>query len=297
MRLPDFEAWSIFACVVEHKSFTAAADALGLSKATVSKAVTRLEIQVGAPLFHRTSRRLALTDSGSKLVEHAKAILAEGQAAEEAARDEASEPAGLVRIAVPMSFGLRDVGPVIADFLCLYRQISVDMHLSDAKVDLIGEGFDIGLRIASLPDSSLRARKLRDVKTHIVAAPEYLARMGIPRHPAELGEHDCLRYSLLTTPELWRFTNRKGEEAAVRPHGRMRANNSDVMLHSLRSGHGIAVVPDFIIEEDLASGAVVKILDDWQPPTVALHLVTPPGTIRPHRVTVLIDYLAEHLAA
>lgn len=297
MRLPDFEAWSIFACVVEHKSFTAAADALGLSKATVSKAVTRLEIQVGAPLFHRTSRRLALTDSGSKLVEHAKAILAEGQAAEEAARDEASEPAGLVRIAVPMSFGLRDVGPVIADFLCLYRQISVDMHLSDAKVDLIGEGFDIGLRIASLPDSSLRARMLRDVKTHIVAAPAYLERMGTPHHPAELGEHDCLRYSLLTTPELWRFTNSKGEEAAVRPHGRMRANNSDVMLHSLRSGHGIAVVPDFIIEEDLASGAVVKILNDWQPPTVALHLVTPPGTIRPHRVTVLIDYLAEHLAA
>lgn len=296
MRLPDFEAWSIFACVVEHKSFTAAADALGLSKATVSKAITRLEVQVGAPLFHRTSRRLALTDSGTKLVDHAKAILAEGQAAEEAARDEASEPAGLVRLAMPMSFGLRDVGPVIADFLCLYRQISIDMHLSDAKVDLIGEGFDIGLRIASLPDSSLRARKLRDVKTHIVAAPEYLARMGTPRHPAELGEHECLRYSLLTAPELWRFTNKKGEEAAVRPHGRLRANNSDVMLHSLRSGHGIAVVPDFIIDDDLASGAVVTILDDWQPPTVALHLVTPPGTIRPHRVSVLIDYLVERLA-
>lgn len=296
MRLPDFEAWSIFACVVEHKSFTAAADALGLSKATVSKAITRLEMQVGAPLFHRTSRRLALTDSGTKLVDHAKAILAEGQAAEEAARDEASEPAGLVRLAMPMSFGLRDVGPVIADFLCLYRQISIDMHLSDAKVDLIGEGFDIGLRIASLPDSSLRARKLRDVKTYIVAAPEYLARMGSPRHPAELGEHECLRYSLLTAPELWRFTNEKGEEAAVRPHGRLRANNSDVMLHSLRSGHGIAVVPDFIIADDLASGAVVTILDDWQPPTVALHLVTPPGTIRPHRVSVLIDYLVERLA-
>jgi len=160
MRLPDFEAWSIFACVVEHKSFTAAAQALGLSKATVSKAVTRLEIQVGAPLFHRTSRRLALTESGAKLVEHAKAILAEGQAAEEAARDEASEPAGLVRLAVPMSFGLRHVGPVVAEFLCRYRDISVDMHLSDAKVDLIGEGFDIGLRIASLPDSSLRAGTL-----------------------------------------------------------------------------------------------------------------------------------------
>ena len=295
MRLPDFEAWSIFACVVEHKSFTGAADALGLSKATISKAVTRLETQVGTPLFHRTSRRLALTDSGTKLVEHAKSILAEGQAAEEAARDEASEPVGLVRLAVPMSFGLSNVGPVVADFLCDYRGVSIDMHLSDAKVDLIGEGFDIGLRIAALPDSSLRARKLRDVKTYIVAAPSYLALKGVPRHPAELGEHECLRYSLLPTPELWRFLNPKGEEAVVRPQGRLRANNSDVMLYSLRSGHGIAVVPDFIIENDLASGAVVEILEGWKSPPVALHLVTPPGKVRPQRVTALIEFLTERL--
>jgi DNA-binding transcriptional LysR family regulator len=295
VTLPDFEAWSIFACVVEHRSFTGAANSLGLSKPTVSKAITRLETQIGAPLFHRTSRRLSLTESGAKLVEHARAILAEGQAAEEAARDEASEPVGLVRLAAPMSFGLSHVGPVVADFLCEYRGISIDMHLSDAKVDLIGEGFDIGLRIAALPDSSLRARKLRDVKTHIVAAPSYLERAGTPRHPAELGEHECLRYSLLTTPELWRFTNGKGEEAAVRPHGRLRANNGDVMLHGLRSGHGIAVLPDFIIDADLASGSVVPILSDWFVPPAALHLVTPPGTIRPKRVTVFIDYLAERL--
>jgi DNA-binding transcriptional LysR family regulator len=297
MRLPDFEAWSIFACVVEHRSFTGAAAALGLSKATISKAVTRLEIQVGAPLFHRTSRRLSLTESGAKLVDHAKRILAEGEAAEEAARDEALEPVGLVRLAVPMSFGLSHVGPVIAEFLCEYRRISIDMHLSDAKVDLIGEGFDIGLRIASLPDSSLRARKLRNVKTYIVAAPAYLERMGTPRHPAELGEHECLRYSLLTTPDLWRFTNKEGHEASVRPNGRLRANNSDVMLYSLRSGHGIAVVPDFIIDADLASGAVVPILEEWRPQSVALHLVTPPGNIRPRRVTALIEYLTERLGS
>jgi DNA-binding transcriptional LysR family regulator len=116
-----------------------------------------------------------------------------------------------------------------------------------------------------------------------------------PRHPAELGEHECLRYSLLTTPEIWRFTNAKGEETAVRPHGRLRANNSDVMLHSLRAGHGIAVVPDFIIDTDLASGAVVPILEEWKPQPVALHLVTPPGTIRSARVTAFIEYLALRL--
>ena len=160
---------------------------------------------------------------------------------------------------------------------------------------LIGAGFDIGLRIASLPDSSLRARKLRDVKTHIVAAPAYLEQHGIPRHPAELGEYECLRYSLLSAPELWRFHNDRGEESAIRPHGRLRANNSDVMLCSLRAGHGIAVVPDFIIDEDLASGTVVAILQEWRPQPVALHLVTPPGTIRPARVTALIDFLVLQL--
>jgi DNA-binding transcriptional LysR family regulator len=295
MALPDFEAWSIFACVAEHRGFTGAANALGLSKATVSKAVARLERQVGAPLFHRTSRRLALTESGTKLLDHARAILNQGQAAEEAARSEAAEPAGLVRVAAPMSFGLRHVAPVIADFLCAYRAISIDLHLSDAKVDLIGEGFDIGLRIASLPDSSLRARKLRDVTIHIVAAPSYLERAGTPTHPAQLGEHECLRYSLLPTPESWRFVNAKGEDAVVRPNGRLRANNSDAMLHSLRSGHGIAVVPDFIIDDDLQSGAVVPILPGWHTPPVALHLVTPPGTIRPRRVSVLIEHLAKAL--
>lgn len=295
MKLPDFEAWSIFACVVEHKSFTNAAQALGLSKATISKAVTRLEIQVGAPLFHRTSRRLSLTESGSKLVEHARAILLEGQAAEEAARDEASEPVGLVRLAVPMSFGLKHVGPLVADFLSTHHGISIDIQLSDAKVDLIGEGFDIGLRIAALPDSSLRARKLRDVNTYIVAAPAYLEHKGTPLHPAELAEHECLLYSLLTAPDLWRFSNANGEEIAVRPRGRLRANNSDVMLHSLRSGLGIGVVPDFIIEDDLANGSILPILPDWQPRQVALHLVTPPGTIRPQRVTALIEYLVSKL--
>ncbi len=296
MRLPDFEAWSIFACVVEHKSFTGAAIALGISKATISKAITRLEVQIGAPLFHRTSRRLSLTESGAKLVEHAKQILAQGQAAEEAARDEATEPVGLVRLAAPMSYGLSHVAQVVAEFLCEYRGIGVDLHLSDARVDLIGEGFDIGLRIASLPDSSLRARKLRDVKTHIVAAPSYLERAGTPRHPVELGEHECLLYSLLTTPEHWRFSNGKGEEATVRPHGRLRVNNGDAMLQSLRSGHGIALLPDFIIDADLASGTVVPILTDWTTQAAALHLVTPPGTIRPKRVTALIEYLAERLA-
>lgn len=293
MRLPDFEAWSIFATVVENKSFTGAAVALGLSKATVSKAVTRLETQVGAPLFHRTSRRMALTESGSKLLDHARRILAEGEAAEEAAREDASEPVGLVRLAAPMSFGLSHVAPAIADFLQGYPGISVDLHLSDTRVDLIGEGFDIALRVGALPDSSLRARRLCPVRIMVITSPNYLAKHGTPTHPAQLGEHSCVRYSLSAKPENWNFSSPSGEQVTVQIAGQLSVNNGDAMLPSLCAGLGIGQLPDFIVKSHIDSGRLVEILANWATPPSALHLLTPPGRIRPKRVMALIDFLAE----
>ena len=163
MRLPDLEAWAIFACVVEHRSFSAAADAIGVSKATVSKAISRLEAHLGASLFHRTSRKLTLTESGKQLAEHAQRILAEAQCAEEAARDTATLPAGLIRIAAPMTFGMTYLAPAIVEFLAANPGIQIDLNLSDARVDIVADGFDIALRIADLPDSSLRAYYARGV--------------------------------------------------------------------------------------------------------------------------------------
>ncbi|PKP98750.1 MAG: LysR family transcriptional regulator, partial [Alphaproteobacteria bacterium HGW-Alphaproteobacteria-15] len=160
MKLPDFEAWAMFACVVEHRSFSGAADAIGVSKATVSKAISRLEAHLGTALFHRTSRRLTLTDSGQSLAERAGRILAEAQAAEEAALDAASSPSGLVRIAAPITFGIRFVADAITELLVDHPGIEIDLRLSDARVDIVADGFDIALRIADLPDSSLRARRL-----------------------------------------------------------------------------------------------------------------------------------------
>lgn len=291
MRLPDFEAWAIFACVVEHRSFSGAAAAIGVSKATVSKAIARLEAQLGTALFHRTSRRLTLTDSGTALAERAGRILAEAQAAEEAAIDSAKAPSGLVRIAAPITFGIRFVADAIADLLVAHPGIQIDLRLSDARVDIVADGFDIALRIADLPDSSLRARRLSPIKARVVAAPSYLAQHGTPRHPADLAHHACFLYA--NAIGAWQFRKADGEEAAVRPAGPLTTDNGDAMMPALLAGLGIARLPDFIIDQELADGRLVEILPDWSPMNVALHLLTPPSTLRPARVELVIEFLSQ----
>lgn len=295
MKLPDFEAWAIFASVVEHRSFSGAADALAVSKATVSKAITRLEARLGTSLFHRTSRRLTLTDSGRALADHAQRILSEGQTAEEAAFESASAPVGVVRLAAPLTFGIRHLAPALAEFMTLHPGIKIDLRLSDAFVDIVGEGIDIAIRIAELPDSSLRARRLGPVNGHIVASPAYFDRAGRPRHPADLAHHACFVYTNTATPDVWRFRRAGGEEAAVRIDGPIRTDNGDAMLPALRAGLGIARLPDFLVAEELAAGRLESVLDDWAIGAAGLHLLTPPGTLRPARVEALIDFLSDRL--
>ena len=295
-KLPDFEGLAIFAKVVELRSFAAAATELSRSRATVSKAVTRLEQRLGARLFNRTSRRLALTDAGQKLSERAARILADGEAAENEALAQSVAPRGLVRLAVPMTFGVRAVAPILPEFLQAYPDVTIDLHLSDAMVDLIGEGFDAGLRIASLPDSSLIARRLCAMPRYTVASPAYLKRHGRPTHPMHLAQHKCLGYAYLSTPDVWQFTNAAGEQVSVRPAGPLRVNNGEALLPSVIAGLGVADLPDFIVGDAIASGEIEVILKDWKQTEGAVHLVTPPGGPRPARVEVLADFLARHFA-
>lgn len=294
--LPDFEGLAVFATVAETRSFAAAATELKLSKATVSKAVSRLEARLGTRLFNRTSRRLALTDAGKRLAGRAAALLADAEAAESEMLAQSVNPRGLVRLAVPMSFGVAHVAPLLPEFLQAYPEVSIDLHLSDAMVDVIGEGFDMALRIAALPDSSLVARRLCAVTPHLIAAPAYLDAHGRPNHPLELAEHVGIGYAYQQTHDSWRFTNAKGEVAGVRPTGPLRVNNGDAMLPALIAGLGLGVLPDFIVEDALGKGRLEIVLPEWRLPDSALHLVTPPGDPRPARVEVLARFLGERLS-
>jgi DNA-binding transcriptional LysR family regulator len=295
-KLPDFEALAIFAKVVELRSFAAAAGELSLSKATVSKAVTRLEQRLGARLFNRTSRRLTLTDAGQKLSERAARLLADGEALENEALAQSVAPRGLVRLAVPMTFGIMAVAPILPEFLKQYPDVAIDLHLSDAMVDLIGEGFDAGLRIASLPDSSLIARRLCAMPRYTLASPAYLDRHGRPTHPMHLAQHKCLGYAYLSTPDVWHYTNAAGEQASVRPAGPLRVNNGEALMPAVLAGLGIADLPEFIAGDAIASGKAEVILKDWKQTEGSVHLVTPPGGPRPARVEVLADFLTKHFA-
>lgn len=295
-HLPDFEAWAIFAKVAEHGSFSGAAGELALSKATVSKAVARLEERLGTPLFHRTSRRLSLTESGRAGLERASRILAEGQAVEEEIAEGAAVPRGLVRMSAPMSFGIQHLGPALAAFFQEYPQVSIDLRLADARTDLVAEGIDVALRIGRLDDSSLRARKLFAVRRPLVASPDYLASHGTPAHPRDLDRHDVVVFSHLAAPTSLVLHHPHQGEFAARICGRLTVNNADVVLPLLLGGLSMALIPEFLVWREMQEGRLVEILPDWSSDLLALHVVTPPGVLRPARVTALIDFLRRHLS-
>ena len=295
-RLPDFEAWAIFAKVAERGSFSGAARELGLSNPTVSKAIARLEAHLGLALLARTSRRLSLTEAGRASLDRAARIVREGEALEDEAADQSRVPRGLVRVSAPLSFGTAYLGAVLPPFLEAYPEITLDFALSDRRVDLVAEGFDFALRIASLADSSLLSRRLCSMRLLLVGAPSYFAARGCPTHPAELLGHDVLAYSGSAQKGVWRFSHPHFGEEVIEPSVRVWSDNADMLNPVLLAGQGVALQPEFLVWRELRDSRLKVAMPDWSVKPLELHLVMPPSPLRPQRVQLLIGHLTKALA-
>ena len=286
----------MFAKVAEERSFAAAARAMGVSVATVSRAITRLEERLGGRLFNRTSRRLAMTDYGRTLAERASRIYADAEETEDFARKASSRPRGLVKLAAPLSFGARWVAPLLPEFFRRYPDIAVELHLTDAQADLIGGGFDAALRIAVMEDSSLVARLIVAVRRFVVASPSYLARYGRPRHPRDLGTHRCLSYANRAKHDIWRFTHLKTtEECSITPTGQLRGTSVEALLPTVLEGLAITELPEFVATHYFPEKQLEPILTDWSLPEGGLYFVTPTARARPAKVSALADFLITEL--
>lgn len=294
-KLPDLEAWAIFAKVAETGSFARAAQELALSQATVSKAITRLEARLQTMLFQRTSRRVALTDAGQAALERASRILREGESVENEVMDHATRLQGPVRIAAPMSFGLARLAPLLPGFMLQHPDVELQLHFSDSQVDLIAERFDLALRIAHLQDSSLLARRLCVVRRLLVGAPAYFQRHGHPRHPSDLTQHRALHYSHQSGSAPWQFRHAQLGPYSQQVAAQLHANNAEALTPALLAGMGLALQPAFLAWPLLQTGQLQTAMDDWEADPIALHILTPPGRIRPARVQAFIDYVAQCL--
>lgn len=295
--MPDLEAWGVFAKVASTGSFAKAAEELSLSNATVSKTISRLEARLGERLFHRTSRRVSLTETGRVLATRAARILSEGEDAEAEAQAQSVSPRGRIRLAAPMSFGLDQIAPILPSFLAAYPDVSVDLQLDDRVVDMVGAGIDVAVRIATLPDSSLMVRRLCPIERYVVGAPAYFDKHGRPMRPSDLMEHACLGYTYLASGNVWHFANEAGEEESVAVKGPLSANSADAVEATLLAGLGVAMQPDFVVWKAIESGTLERVLYDWSAPPLNVNILTPAGGPRALRVTVLIDFLIRHFAA
>ena len=275
---------------VDHGGFSAAAMRLGVSKQLVSRRISELEARLGVQLVVRTTRRLTLTDLGRDYVERARRVLAEAEAADLAMIGHHETPRGRLRLSAPVSFGTMHLSPLVAGFLQLHPAIEVELDLSDRTVDLVAEGYDMAVRIGVLADSSLVARKLTELRLVVCASPDYLHRRGGPATPSDLKDHACLIYG--HAPGVtWPF--QVNEKASLLPvKGPYRANNGELLRDAAIAGLGVAQLPDFIVGEALASGALVTVLDAFAAPAGAAYAVHPAHRQRSPAVSALTEYLA-----
>lgn len=286
----------VFAAVVDSGSFAAAAERLGMSRAMASKHVGHLESHLGTRLLHRTTRRLGLTESGAAYHEHCTQILGEIAAAEAGAARLTVKPQGTLRLAMPVAFSLRHMGPLLSAYLDKYPEVKLDALLSDRRVDLIEEGVDLALRIGPTPESGLIAHRLASDRMVICASPDYLQRHGTPQRPADLERHNCVLYSYSSAGSEWLLRDAHGEHA-IRVSGRVRANNGDLLKQLAVDGIGVVRQPRFLIGDEIRAGRLVELLPGYTMDPVGIHAVYPSRKHLSAKIRSFVDHLSAALPA
>lgn len=291
-----FEELQAFSAVVETGSFTAAAERLEIAKSAVSRRVTALEERLGVQLLRRTTRKLNLTETGRELYERGARLLSDLDEIESVVSQQHCEVSGVLRVALPLSFGVSQMCAPIAQFSERHPRVRFDLDLNDRRIDLVEEGVDLAIRISHLPDSSLVARKLFDVRTVICGAPAYFERRGMPQTPADLLEHDCLVYGNLADPARWVYSDATGKRLRVDVPRAMTATSGDFLCAAASRGLGIAMQPTFIVGKAIARSDLVPILTDYQWPVTPAYAVYPATRHLSSRVRKLIDFLADYFS-
>ncbi|WP_027521085.1 LysR family transcriptional regulator [Bradyrhizobium sp. Ec3.3] len=281
-----------FAKVVELGSFSEAGRALRLSRSAVSKYVGELEDELGVQLLNRTTRRVSPTENGQAYFERVLGIIGELEAADQAVSQSQAAPRGLLRVNAPMSFGTLRLGPAIAEFMQRYPELRIQLVLSDENVDPLQDGLDVTLRIADLESSSLIARKIVPIARLICASPDYFQRHGVPAHPNDLRDHNCLTYGFLSTGNQWKLSGKDGDHW-IQPSWMLCVNNAEVLRDAAVAGRGIALLPVFIGEDALQTGRLRTCLDDYHAPPLALYALYPPTRHLALKVRLFIDFLVE----
>jgi DNA-binding transcriptional LysR family regulator len=284
-----------FAAVVDAGSFVAAADALGMSKAAVSRHVGELEARLGVRLLQRTTRRLSLTEEGQVFHTRCKELLAGVDEAETEISSRSGTASGLLRVNAPVTFGIRQLAPLWGSFRARHPQVALDLTLVDRVVDLVEEGYDLAIRIATLPNSTLVSKRLASTRMRLCASPGYLAGHGSPRHPAELTGHAVISYSDWSTKDEWHFDGPRGR-LGVKTVPFMHTNSGDTCRAMALADQGVILQPGFLVGEDIAEGRLVELMPEYRSIELGIYAVYPTRKHVLPKVRALIEFLAERFA-
>lgn len=287
-----FQQMRAFAAVADAGSFVRAADAIGASKSAVSRLVAELEARLGTRLIQRTTRKLSLTPEGEVFHERCRQLLDGVAEAEAELADQAGEAVGILKVNVPVTFGVLHLAPLWPAFVARHPKLLLDVTLSDRVVDLVEEGYDLALRIARLRSSSLVSRQLASTRLVLCASPRYLRAHGTPRHPAEIARHAVISYTLMAMGERWDFDGPEGR-TSVEVAPRMRANNGDTCCAAALAHRGLVLQPTFLVGPHLASGALVEVLPRYRAAELGIHAVYPTRKHLKPKIRALVDFLAK----